>query len=258
MSERKRFVGPEGAVKPVLNLEKYPVLQAKDILNEDALTRRDGRFPEQMRSLQIRPNVLAEAKGSCYLELGNTKLTCAVYGPRAGGKQGKTYCTRGSIYCEFDLLPFSQDKRRGFQREADEQEYAKLLQETLEPALRLETFPNSTVDVYINVLEDDGSVFAAAISAASVAITLAAIEMTDLVIGTSFVATEPALLIDPSKEEESCGAAQVTIAQLVNSGEVAQIYVNGGLEQSVLREAINLSVDATAAVHEYIKSIFTS
>lgn len=258
MSERKRFVGPEGAVKPVLNLEKYLILKENDILNENTLTRRDGRFPEQMRSLEIRPNVLAEAKGSCYLELGNTKLTCAVYGPRAGGKQGKAYSNRGSIYCEFDLLPFSQDKRRGFQREADEQEYAKLLQETLEPALRLETFPNSTVDVYINVLEDDGSVLAAAMTAASVAITLAAIEMTDLVIGTPFVATEPALLIDPSKEEESSGAARVTIAQLVNSGDVAQIYVNGGLDQPVLREAINLSSDASAAVHEYIKSIFIS
>ena len=255
MSERKRFVGPEGSVKPVFNLSKFPSLTEADILDSETLCRLDGRFPEQLRSLVIRPNIITEAKGSCYLELGNTKLTCAVYGPRSSGKQGKTYSNRGTVYCEVDLLPFAQAKRRGFQRETDEVELATLLQDTLTPALRVETFPNSTVDVYINVLEADGSVLAAAITASSVAVMLAGIEMNDLVIGASFVSASGTLLTDPNSAEEAASPAKLTIGQLANSDSIAQFYLNGPLDNTLLRESLIMSREVVAAVHEYIKSI---
>jgi exosome complex component MTR3 len=218
----------------------------------------DGRFPEQLRSLVIKPNVLTEAKGSCYLELGNTKLTCAIYGPRLSGKQGKTYSNRGSVYCEVDLLPFAQEKRRGFQRENDEVELAALLQDTLTPALRLETFPNSTVDCYINVLEADGSVLAASITAASVAITLAGIEMNDLVIGASFAAASSTLLVDPNASEESAAASKFTVGQMVNSGNIAQLFLIGPLDNALLREAMIMSHEVVAAIHDYIKTLFVN
>lgn len=256
MSERKRFVGPEGSVKPVFNLSRYPNLTENDILNSETLCRLDGRFPEQLRSLLIRPNVLTEAKGSCYLELGNTKLTCAVYGPRSSGKQSKTYSNCGSVYCEVDLLPFSQEKRRGFQRENDEVELATLLQDTLTPALRLETFPNSTVDVYINVLEADGSVLAAAITASSVAIMLAGIEMKDLVIGSSFASASSTLLADPTAAEETASPSKFTIGRMANSGNIAQFFLQGSLDNTLLREAMIMSEEVVAAVHEYVKSLF--
>ncbi len=258
MSERKRFVGPEGSVKPVFNLSNYPKLTENDILNSETLCRLDGRFPEQLRSFLIKPNVLTEAKGSCYLEVGNTKLTCAVYGPRLSGKQSKTYSNQGSIYCEVDLLPFAQDKRRGFQRENDEVELAALLQDTLSSALRLETFPNSTVDCYINVLEADGSVLAAAITASSVAITLAGIEMNDLVIGSSFVSVSSTLLADSNAVEEAAAPSKFTIGQFANSGNIAQLFLTGPLDNTLLREALVMSQEVVAAIHEYIKSLFVS
>lgn len=55
--------------------------------------------------------------------------------------------------------------------------------QALVPAIRLELFPKSTIDVFISVLENDGieSCVAAASIAASVALADASIEMIGLV-----------------------------------------------------------------------------
>jgi exosome complex component MTR3 len=63
------------------------------------------------------------------------------------------------------------------------------LVQALTPAVRLDLLPKSSIDVYVNVLENDGtsSTLAAAISAASVALADAGIEMYDQVAASSIV-----------------------------------------------------------------------
>ena len=252
--ERRRFVGPEGSVKPIKSLKSESI--SSDILNTETLTRtHDGRFPEQMRSFLLRPSVISQAKGSCYLELGNTKLTCAVYGPRGTGKIGKTFLDQGNVYCEVDLLPFASDRRRPFQREPEEQELSKLLQEALESVVRRETFPNAVVDVYINVIEDDGGVLAAAITAASVSLSLAGIQQLDTLIGCSTSSCAGYPLIDPSRLEEDASTSKMTVALLANSGEIAQISLLGQCEDILMREALNLATYGCAAIYEQIKPV---
>lgn len=58
---------------------------------------------------------------------------------------------------------------------------------TLEAAVLLHTFPKSNVDVYCLILESGGSDLAVCISAASLALADAGIEMTDLVSACSVV-----------------------------------------------------------------------
>lgn len=256
MSERRRFTGPEGAVKPIYNPQVYPNAEASALLNTETLTRSDGRFPEQMRPLILRPGVIAQAKGSCYLELGGTKLTCAVYGPRSTGRAVRTFVELGSVQCSVDLLPFSSEKRRGYQRDVEEQELSRLLQETLEPAVRRDAFPNATVDVYINVLEDDGGVLAAATTAASVSLILADIQLYDTIVACAAGAIGSCAIIDPSLVEQSSAAApQMTLALLPNLGDVAQIHLRGAMEDVLLREAISLAMDGCAAVYAQLQSI---
>lgn len=253
--ERRRFVGPEGSVKP-LKFSKY---KGNDLLNTETLTRlEDGRFPEQMRSFTMRPNVIVQAKGSCYLEIGNTKLTCAVYGPRGTGKIGKAFLDQGNVYCEVDLLPCASEKRRPFQREPEEQELSKLLQEALETVVRRETFPNAVVDVYVNVIEDDGSVLAAAITAASVSLSLAGIQQLDTLVACSSVCTDSCPLVDPSRFEQDTAVSRMTVAVMANSGEIAQIFMEGACEDVLRREALTLSFDACQAIYEQVKPVLLS
>ncbi|KAK3088129.1 hypothetical protein FSP39_015111 [Pinctada imbricata] len=70
---------------------------------------------------------------------------------------------------------------RQHQQDSEEKDFSVQLQNALEPAVCLHTFPKAQINVFVHVLQNDGSALAAAITAASVAIATAGIEMYDLV-----------------------------------------------------------------------------
>lgn len=129
--DRRRLAAPEPTVQPILiKSSPQPILDAE-------LTREDGRYPEQMRpagisasssfhhrchillSVVIKRGIISRANGSAYVELGSTKLTCAVYGPRTSTGRvtmAKSYNPKGTLNCEIEFLPFSSFNRRPYQR----------------------------------------------------------------------------------------------------------------------------------------------
>jgi exosome complex component RRP41 len=56
-------------------------MRSSDLLNAEGL-RIDGRRANELRQMQCKMGVLAQADGSAYVEQGQTKVLCAVYGPR--------------------------------------------------------------------------------------------------------------------------------------------------------------------------------
>lgn len=69
----------------------------------------------------------------------------------------------------------------------EEREYSSMMQTALEAAVQLSSFPKAVVDVYCLVLEAGGAELAVAITAASLALADAGIEMRDLVTACSVV-----------------------------------------------------------------------
>ena len=51
-----------------------------DLLSDQGF-RIDGRRPKELRKIQTKLGVFAQADGSAYIEQGNTKVLAAVYGP---------------------------------------------------------------------------------------------------------------------------------------------------------------------------------
>ena len=56
-----------------------------------------------------------------------------------------------------------------------------MIEQTFTGAVLLERYPKSVIDIYVIVLEDDGGAVGAAITATSLALANAGIEMLDLV-----------------------------------------------------------------------------
>lgn len=84
-----------------------------------------------------------------------------------------------------------------------EKSLALSLKRALLPAICRYAFTNFQVDIYVNVIEDDGSVLAAAITAAGLAICDAGIPMYDIVTATAVsVFDNNRVLVDPTKNEE--------------------------------------------------------
>lgn len=126
------------------------------------------------------------------------------YGPRQTPKT--VYSEKGKLNCFFKLATFAETgERRKYVavrehtlpngarlmliclQDKDEKELGILMVQALEVSLRLETFPKSEVDVFALVIEAGGGVLSAAITAASLALADAGIEMYDLVASCSVV-----------------------------------------------------------------------
>ena len=73
----------------------------------------DGRRPNELRRLRAHLGVLRAADGSAYLEMGNTKVVAAVYGPREV-RRGRAAAAhdRAIVTCEFSMATFSTGERR--------------------------------------------------------------------------------------------------------------------------------------------------
>jgi exosome complex component MTR3 len=64
---------------------------------------------------------------------------------------------KGQLNCEFKFATFSCPQRRPHQADMMDKDYSVLLMDALEPAVCLEKYPKSVVDVFVTVLENDGS-----------------------------------------------------------------------------------------------------
>ena len=84
----------------------------------------------------VKAGAISQAKGSAYAEAGNTKVICAVYGPREVTRRDEL-SMKGQLSCEFKYATFSRQQRQQHQQNNDEKDLSLLLQEALEPAVML-------------------------------------------------------------------------------------------------------------------------
>ena len=84
----------------------------------------------------MRLGTTLHAQGSCYLELGATKVTAAVYGPREVARRSE-FSTTGQLSCELKFAPFACRRRRGYIPDDQERELSQTLRTAVEPAVCL-------------------------------------------------------------------------------------------------------------------------
>lgn len=75
---------------------------------------------------------------------------------------------------------------------------ALAMKRAIEPAVCRQEFPNFQVDVYANVLEDDGSVLGAAITCAGLALADAGIPMYDVITASTVAIVDGKIISDPT------------------------------------------------------------
>ncbi|XP_011706780.1 PREDICTED: exosome complex component MTR3-like [Wasmannia auropunctata] len=184
--DQKRINGPDAST----SYDIYIHSEVKDNGTQpNAPKRHDNRSNNELRNIFLKTGIISQAKGSAYIEMGDTKVICSVFDPREiPNKTG--YCVQGELFCEFKFAPFSHRKRKLHQQNAEEKEYSLILQRALEPAVCLQEFPNFQVDVYATVLDNGGSALAAAIIAASLALANAGVPMFGLVTASTIVSKQ--------------------------------------------------------------------
>ncbi|XP_034951129.1 exosome complex component RRP41 [Chelonus insularis] len=150
----------------------------------------DGRRPHELRQINVRLGVFGQADGSAYIEQGNTKVLATVYGPHqprgASARSTVMKSTKGIINCQYSMAvfcPSSGDRKKRPRGDKKTQERSIHLRHALEAILNLEKFPRSQIDVFIEVLQADGSDYCVSINAATLALIDAGIPIKDFAIG---------------------------------------------------------------------------
>lgn len=245
--DQKRINGPEISIP----YQIYKSINENDYEKEYNFEKRhDGRRNDDMRDIFLKAGIVSQAKGSAYIEMGNTKVVCSVFDPREiPNKVG--YSVQGEIYCEFKFATFSCCKRKIHQQDAEEKQCSLILQRALEPAVCLHEFPNFQVDVYALVLDNSGSALAAAIMAASVALANAGVPMFGIVTATTVGVYRDQFLLDLTDAEERMCETQpqenlnnhgiITLASLPQHEQISEMFSAGSIDVDSMIRAVEIA-----------------
>ena len=213
------------------------------ISSENKQLRADGRAYDELRPIKIKAGVLKRADGSAYVEVGGNKILASVYGPR------ETYIRRllkpntGVIKVRYNMAPFSVDDRKRPGPDSRSNEISKIAADALRPALMLESFPRSMVDISIEIIEAEGGTRCAGITAAAVALADAGIPMRDIPVGCAAGKMNGDIVLDLSEKEDKEGQADVPIVILPRTGEITLLQADGKLTEDEFEEALDLAME---------------
>jgi len=268
--DQKRINGPDASTP----YDIYIHSEVKDDgIQLKAPKRHDGRSNNELRNIFVKTGIISKAKGSAYIELGDTKVICSVFDPReVPNKIG--YCVQGELFCEFKFAPFSHRKRKLHQQDAEEKEYSLILQRALEPAVCLQEFPNFQVDIYAVVLDNGGSALAAAIMAASLALANAGVPMFGLVTASTVGICDQTYLVDPTDTEETFCSTKIAPgtadnhgiivqAALAQHGQISEMFLIGSIDTDTIERSMNLLSDLHKDIcpileQNLVKTVFKS
>ena len=223
------------------------------LLDENGI-RSDGRKVNETRKVTIKTGVLKNADGSAYIEFGGNKILAGVFGPRDVHPKHMSNPDTGILRVRYHMEPFSVTERKNPAPSRREIEISKVVKEALEPAVMLEQFPRTAVDVFLEVLQADGGTRCAALDAASVALVDAGIPMRDLVCACASGKAADTLILDVNNEEDQAGQADMPIGYMPNLGQITLLQLDGVLTPDEFKKCVEIGIDGCKQIYEIQKN----
>jgi exosome complex component RRP41 len=147
------------------------------------------------------------------------------------------------------MAPFSVQERKSPAPSRREIELSKVIRESLEPSIFLEYYPRTGIDVFVEVLQADGSTRCASITAASLAIADAGIPMRDLVVACSAGKIDDTIILDLMDTEDKMGSADVPVALMPNLNAITLLQMDGTLTSEEFEKALNLALEGCKKIY---------
>ncbi|OGD45914.1 exosome complex exonuclease Rrp41 [Candidatus Bathyarchaeota archaeon RBG_16_57_9] len=213
----------------------------------------DGRKHDELRPIHIESGVLPNADGSAYIEMGRNKIIAGVYGPREMHPKRLSKPNMGVLRCRYHMAPFSVDPRRSPAPSRRDTEISMVMRDCLEPALFLERYPRSVIDVFVEIIQADGGTRCASINAAAVALADAGIPMKDLVSACAAGKYEGRLILDLGDYEDKKGESDMPVAYMPKFEQVTLLQMEGIMTREETEECVRLAVDGCKKIYEIQK-----
>jgi exosome complex component RRP41 len=204
--------------------------------------RTDGRGTEDLRDVRVEVGVIAEADGSSYVEWGGNKILCGVYGPRECIPRHAASPYHALVKCRYMMSPFAsleEHGRMGPSRRSTE--LSKVIREVFENLILAEKFPNTQINVYIDVLQANGGTRTASITAAAVALVNAGIPMKDMVASVAVGKAGGVLILDLNKFEDNFGQSDMPIAISHRDKKILLLQMDGLLTKQEIMDMVEMA-----------------
>ncbi|MDP7116364.1 MAG: exosome complex exonuclease Rrp41 [Candidatus Woesearchaeota archaeon] len=217
----------------------------------------DDRKVDEYRKVEAKVGVIKRADGSAYFKIGNTWAYAAVYGPRNLYPKFLQNPEKGILRCHYNMMPFSSGGDRvrpGGSRRS--KEISMVTKNSLLPVLDLSEYPNSVVDVFIELPQTEAGSRCAGITAASMALADAGLLMKDLISSVSVGRVDDKLVVDLDYYEESYPdgpVADVPLAIMPGTGEITLLQMDGEVEKDDLKKLLDLGKKACMEIYEVQK-----
>jgi exosome complex component MTR3 len=242
----------------------------------------ESRSPHSLRRLCLETSV-TKALGSTLVEMGHTKVLCEVNVTTTDFPSSTTInMEEGTLLCKVQFAPhvgvdaISQQThsvtplestisagKLNSQTMTREVDLSYQLTSALLPAIPLDKFPKCVIVVKTTILQDDGSALSACITAASIALADARVELYDLVTSCTVAVVKDGegtlvFLADPTQLEISRAQAVMCLAMLPNHKEVTLWSQSGRLTSSMANEAMDLSRNGCKTMHKFMRETWIS
>jgi len=209
----------------------------------------------RMRSYHMKVGVISQAAGSAYVENGDTKVICGVYGPK---QAKKGFSDTGQLWCDFKFASFGAEKRPARRGQSDEErEMSLLLSEAVSVSVMMDKFPKSVIEAYVVVLEAGASmdVMACAMSCISLAIASAGIDCYDLVCACSAASLGGQDLLDPSTDERiTSESAHVLVGYMPALNQITHVSFTGCVPLEKVEQMTDLALDGCTKIHDCMRT----
>jgi len=220
--------------------------------------RLDGRKSfEDLRPIEAKTGVVKRADGSAMFRIGRTMAYATVYGPRDLYPKFLQNPSTGILRCNYNMMPYSGRGERvkpGGNRRA--KEISMVMEKALLPVVDLSQFPNSVVDVFVELPQTDAGSRCAGICAASIALADAGIPMKDLVSAVSVGRVDDKIVADLDYQEEAYEngpVADIPVAVMPNSGKISLLQMDGEISKEDLRKCLELAKKVCLQIYEVQK-----
>ncbi len=217
----------------ILIPETYP-----KILIDKNGKRVDGRALDELRPFSCKIGVLANAHGSAYVEHGKNKIYAGVYGPREVHPRHLARPDRGILKVNYRMATFSVHERKSPAPNRREREISKIIEDALSPTLFLELYPNSAIEVYVQVIAADGGTRCASTTAVSLALADAGLPMKSLVAGVAAGKADNKIILDCGDLEDKAGSADVPAAVRMTDETITLLQFDGEMTPEELEKSI--------------------
>ena len=217
----------------------------------------DGRGFEEPRKMEAKVGVIKRATGSAYFKFGNTWAYAAVYGPRQLFPRFMQDPSTGILRVNYNMMPFSSvgDRvRPGGSRRS--KEISMVTKKALLPVLDLKAYPNSVVDVFIELPETEAGSRVAGINAASMALADAGIKMKDLVSAVALGRVDDQIVVDVDYSEESYKdgpVADIPLAIIPSTQEISLLQMDGLISKENLAKVLEMGKKIGATINDIQK-----